>query len=146
MQHNIFLHDIDFVDGKLIGELSRRSIQKIEKSVKHLRHNNHICYVSNINALFRAFWCTTCDTLFSKSGNLDRHLITCSDRVKLILPKNIYELREMLFEKLDIFNIPYRKEQKLFKNIAKLDFEFIGVKEANTYKLRLPHGLGSMYL
>ena len=30
---NIFLHYVDFVDGELIGELARRSFQKIEKSV-----------------------------------------------------------------------------------------------------------------
>ena len=54
-QLNIFLYDIDFVDGDLIGELCRRSIQKYEKSVKLLRYNNHTCYVNNINALFKAF-------------------------------------------------------------------------------------------
>ena len=40
---NICLYDIDFVDGELIGELCRRSIQKYEKSVKVLRYNSHIC-------------------------------------------------------------------------------------------------------
>ena len=87
LQLNIFLYDIDFVDAELIGELARRSIQKFEKSVKLLRYNNHICYVNNINALFKAFRCTTCDTFFSKTGNLERHLVTCSDRVKHIYPK-----------------------------------------------------------
>ena len=62
---NNFLYDIDFVDGELIGELCRRSIQKYEKSVKLLRYNNHIYYVNNINALFEAFRCTTCYTFFS---------------------------------------------------------------------------------
>ena len=90
LQLNIFLYDIDFVDGELIGELCRRSIQKYEKSVKLLRYNNHICYVNNINAFFKAFRCSTCDTLFSKTGNLERHLVTCSDRVKHIYPKNVY--------------------------------------------------------
>ena len=37
LQLNIFLYDIDFVDGELIGELCRRSIEKYEKSVKLLR-------------------------------------------------------------------------------------------------------------
>ena len=32
LQLNIFLYDIDFVDGDLIGELCRRSIQKYENS------------------------------------------------------------------------------------------------------------------
>ena len=124
----IFLYDIDFVDGELIGELCRGSIQKYEKSVKLLRYNNHICYVNYINALFKAFRCTLCDTFFSKTGNLERHLVTCSDRVKHIYPKNVYELRETLFEKLDAFNTPYRNEQKLFKNLAVFDFESICVK------------------
>ena len=34
LQLNILLYDIDFVDGELIGELARRSIQVFEKSVK----------------------------------------------------------------------------------------------------------------
>ena len=105
LQLNIFFYDIDFVDGELIEELARRSIQNYEKSVKLLRYNNHICYVNNINELFKAFRCTTCDTFFSKTGNLERHLATCSDRVKHIYPKDVYELRETLFEKLDAFNI-----------------------------------------
>ena len=133
LQLNFFLYDIDFVDGELIGELCRRSIQKYEKRVKLLRYNKHICYVSNINALFKAFRCTTCDTIFSKTGNLEGHLVTCSDRVKHIYPKTVYELRETFFQKLDAFNIPYRKEQKLFKNLAIFDFESICVNE-DTYK------------
>ena len=84
--------------------------------------------------MFKAFRCTTCDTFFSKTGNLERHLITCSDRIKHIYPKDVYELRETLFEKLDAFNIPYRNDQKLFKNLAIFDFESIFVKEANSYK------------
>ena len=133
LQLNIFFYDIDFVHGELIGELCWRSIQKYEKSVHPLRYNNHICYVNNINALFKTFPCTTCDTFFSKAGNLERHLVTCSDRVKHIYPKNIFELRETLFEKLDAFNIPYRNEQQLFKNLAVFDFESICVKE-ESYK------------
>ena len=133
MQLNIFLYDIDFVDGELICELCRRSIQKYEKSVKILRYNNHICYVNNINALFKAFRCTTCDTFFSKTGNLERYLVTCSDRVKHIYPKKVSELRERLFEKVDAFNIPYRNDQKLFKNSAIFDFDSICVKE-DSYK------------
>ena len=82
-----FLYDIGFVDRELIGELCRRSIQKYEKSVKLLRYNNHICYVNNINALFKALRCTTCDAFFSKTGNLERHLVASSDRVKHIYQK-----------------------------------------------------------
>ena len=60
-------------------------------------------------------------------------MVTCSDRVKHIYPKNVYELREAFFEKLDAFNNPYRNEQKLFKNLPIFDFESICVKE-ESYK------------
>ena len=74
-----------------------------------------------------------CDTFFSKTGNLERHLLTCSDRVKYVYPKKVFELRETLFAKLDAFNIPYKNEQKLFKNLAISDFESICVKQ-DSYK------------
>ena len=133
LQLKIFLYDIDFVDGELIGELARRSNQKFEKSVKLLRYNNHIFHVSDINSFFESFRCSSCDKIFSKTANLERHLITCSERVKHIYPKNVYQLRETLFEKLDSFNNPYREDQNLFKNLAVFDFESICVKE-ETYK------------
>ena len=86
-----------------------------------------------MNSFFEPFRCGTCDTMFSKTGNLDRHLITCSERVKHIYPKNVYQLRETLFEKLNSFNIPNSKDQKLFKNLAVFHFESNCVKE-ETYK------------
>ena len=60
-------------------------------------------------------------------------MVNCSDHVKHIYSKNVYELRGTLFEKLDAFNIPYKVEQKLFKNLAIIDFESICVKE-ESYK------------
>ena len=54
---NIVLYDIDIVDGNIIGELARRSVQKYENTVRLLRYNNHICYVNNNNAVFQSFRC-----------------------------------------------------------------------------------------
>ena len=96
LQLKFFQCDIDFVDGEFIGELALRSIQKFEKSVKLLRYNNHIYYVHNIISLFEASLCRTSDTFFSETGNLERHSVTCSERVKHIYPKNVCDLRETL--------------------------------------------------
>ena len=60
-------------------------------------------------------------------------MVTCSARVKHFYPKNVYELRETLFEQLVAFKIPYKNKQKLFKNLAIFDFESICVKE-DSYK------------
>ena len=61
---NIVLYDIDFVDGNIIGELARRSVQKNENTVRLLRYNKHICYLNNNNAVFQFFRCLKCDTFF----------------------------------------------------------------------------------
>ena len=103
----IFINDIDLIDGEVVGELARRSIKKYEKYVQLLPYNSHICYVDNIHALFKAFRCPTCVTYFQKTGNLEHHLVRCSERVKHIYPKNVYQLRETLFDKLDSFDIQY---------------------------------------
>ena len=61
-------------------------------------------------------------------------MVTCSDHVKHTYPKNVYEVRETLFENLDASNIPCRNEQKLIQNLAIHEFESTCVKEANSYK------------
>ena len=91
---NIFIYDIEIIDGAMVGELARRSIKKYEKNVQLIRYNSHICYVNNINALFKAFRCPTCDTYFQKTGNLQRHLVKCSEGEKQIYPWNVYQLRD----------------------------------------------------
>ena len=90
LQLKIFLCDFDFADGELIGELARGSYQKFEKSVKLLLYNNHICYVSGMNSFFKSFCCSTGDTNFSKTGNLERHSITCCERVEHIYSQNVH--------------------------------------------------------
>ena len=113
----------------MVGELARRSIEKYEKNVQMIRYNSHICYVDNTNALFKAFRCPNCDTYFQKTGNLGRHLVRCRERVKHIYPKNVYQLRETLFDKLDSFDIQYTDDQTLYTNLAVFDFESICIPE-----------------
>ena len=118
---------------KIIGELATRGLQKYNNSVGLLRYNNHICYMNNINAVFQSFRCPNCDTFFNRIFNLERHLTTCSERLKNVFHRNVYQIRETLFDKLDSFGIKYTSQQKLFKNLAIFDFESICVPE-ESYK------------
>ena len=113
----------------MVGELARRSIEKYEKNVQLIRYNSHICYVDNINALFKASRFPTCDTYFQKTGNLERHFVSCGECVKHINPKHVYQLRETLFDKLDSFEIQYTDDQRLFTNLAVFDFESTCIPE-----------------
>ena len=142
---NIFIYDIDLIDGAMVGELARRSIKKYEKNVQLMRYNSHIRYVDNIQALSKSFRCPTCDTYFQKTGNLGRHLVRCSERLKHIYPKNVYQLREMLFDKLDSFGIQYTDDQKLFTNLAVFDFESSVYRRKNSKTPRQQLGLLNMF-
>ena len=79
----ILMYDVDIVAGNIVGELVRRSVQNYENTVRLLRYNNHICYVNNIIAAFQSSRCPNCDTFFNRTFNLERHLTTCSERVKM---------------------------------------------------------------
>ena len=126
---NILLYDIVILYGNIIGELAKRSVKKYENTVRLLRYNNHICYVNNINAVFQSYRCPNCDYFFNRTFKLERHLSTCSERVKNVYPRNVYQIRETLFDKLDFFGIKYTSERKLFKILAIFDFESICVQE-----------------
>ena len=90
---------------------------------------SHNCYVLDINVLFRAYRCPSCDTFLNRAPYLERHLITCSERVKHVYAKNVYQLCETLFDKLQSFGIPYTDNEKLFSNLAIFDFESICVED-----------------
>ena len=77
---------------------------------------------------FKSSGCSTCDTIFANTGIFERHLITCSERVRRIYPKNVYQLEETLLEKLYSCNSPY-SIHKLFRNWAIFDFESVCVNE-----------------
>ena len=78
---------------------------------------------------FQAFCCPNCDTFFNRTFNLERNLNTCCERVKNFYPRNVYQIRETLFDKLDSFGIKYTSQQKRFRNLAKFDFESICFQE-----------------
>ena len=119
---NNLLYDIDIVDGNIVGELARRSVQKYEKTLRLLRYYKHICYVNNINAVFQSFRGPNCDTFLKRAFNLERHLTTRSERVKNVYPRNVYQIRETLYDKLDSFGINYTSQRKLLENFSNIQF------------------------
>ena len=86
-----------------------------------------------------------CHTFFRETGNLERHLVRCSERVKHIYPKNVYQLRETLFDKLDPFDIQYTDDQTLFTKLAVFDFESICILKEKFKTPRRQLGLVNMF-
>ena len=124
---NVLVYDIEVSENGIVGELAQRSLQRFNSTTTLLRYNNHICYVTDVNKVFKAFRCPTYDKFFRRSGNLRRHL----PKLKKIYPKTVYKLRETLFDKLRAFDIKFAADQSLFNNFAVFDFESICVKNSS---------------
>ena len=67
---NIHLYDIDIVDGNIVGELARKSVQKYYNTARLQKYNNQISYMNNINAVFQSFRCPNCDVFFSTEHSI----------------------------------------------------------------------------
>ena len=70
------LYDVDTVDGYFVGELVRWSLQKHSSTVRLLCYNSHIYYLANIQALFNALRCSTCECYFCQPIKLEGHSIS----------------------------------------------------------------------
>ena len=98
--------------------------------------------MNNIKAVFQSFRCPNCDTFFSCTFNLERHLTTCSERDKNVYPRNVYRTRETLFDKLDSFGMKCMSEKKLLKNSVMFDVESICVQEETFRDTNTTTGIG----
>ena len=109
---NILLYGIEISDGIIKGELTKRSMRKQENKVRLLRFNNHVCHVSKINPAFRSEYCFNCDTFFNRIFNLEQQFYAYSKVDEKVHPRNICQIREIVFDKLDSFEIRYTSQQK----------------------------------
>ena len=82
---------------------------------------------------FASFSLPYLNTFFNRTFTLQRHLTTCSERVKHIYSRNVHPIQNTHLDKLDCFSINYTSRRKLFKNLAIFKFESICV-QVKTFK------------
>ena len=112
-----------------MGECPRRLVKNYETTLQLLRHNKHLSYVSNIKAVFKSFSCPNSDNFFSGASNLEQNLIESREWVNNIYPRNVYQTKEIHFEKLDCSGSKHLSQQKLFRNFAMFEFVSTCVQE-----------------
>ena len=88
--------NIEVSDGGIIGELAEPSLRRFNSTATLSIYNSHICYVTDVNKVFKSFGCSTCNNFLTRGSYLQRHMPKCKELVKNIYPKSVYRLRETL--------------------------------------------------
>ena len=137
IKHNIFIYDIDIVDGNFVGELARRSNEMYEKNI-------NFYFIATTNGMWMILTHSSNNSVVPvaiRSFRKREKSTAMLKRVKIeyskLTQKNVYTLLKTFFDKLDGFGISYNDGQKLFKNLFVFDFESICVpseqlKDTNT--------------
>ena len=102
--------------------------------------------MNNNNAVFQSFCSPNFDTFFNRTFTVEQHLTTCSERVKNVYPKNVYQTHKTLFEKLNSFRIECTNEQIFFENTALFDIESISVQERSFKNIETTKWVGKHIL
>ena len=110
-----------------------------------LRRKSYNCAVSNLNGLLMRIRCPICDQINKKSGSLERHSTTCMDRGTHFSTKNVDQLRDLPFDKLTIFDIPYTDEHKRSKGVTFLTMNKIARRITNWKIQKTRHKLDNKF-
>ena len=130
VQRNIFIYDFDIQEREYVGKLARRSIGNL----------------NNVTILtFSSVFDVPAVTVSSTYQTTSTNIFWDARSSKAFYPKNVYELRETLFENLEGFHLPVSEENKRFKNLAIFDFESICVPEKKKMRRNLKPGLENMF-
>ena len=133
IQVDIFLYDVEIVDGSMRWELVRSSVGKNFNTVGLFYYISHLCSVSIKNALFKTYHCPSYGHFIKRAYNLEWQSTICNKRLKNF-PKNVHQTTKKRFDKVDSFAVLYTDNQKFFKNMALFGFGSICVQEDNFHE------------
>ena len=102
-QAGIILYELNIVYGSVIDEVASRNVTKYSNTAQLLPYKSHTCFISTTIAFFKAFRCPFSDQFIKRARHLERHLTSCKERVEHVFTKKVYQLRETLFDELDLF-------------------------------------------
>ena len=123
---NIVVYSCDReYEGHLVGMVSRRSLNKYTKTLNLLRYDKHVCYNRDPEAVFQKYRCPNCDPFFRKPSYLERHPMSCDERVKHSYPGGLYFIKKTIFDEPEGIGIAGTPENRLFKHLVIFEFESI---------------------
>ena len=81
---NVLVNDIHVTEDGLIGEHAEQPLRTFSSTANLLYYNIHICYVTDVNKVFKWFRCPTCEKNFRRSSNLQRYILKYEKLVRNI--------------------------------------------------------------
>lgn len=127
---NIYSASKNGNDGHIVGEQVRRSLGLYNDTCHLLQVGKHVCYIVDLQSLFKRYKCMRCSKFFTRQSNLHRHVsANCTEKVRNIYPGKVYNLQQTIFEKLDDIGIYLDRDMRVSSNFAVFDFESYCAKE-----------------
>ena len=86
-------------------------------------YENHLSLITDFEKYCHVFQCTKCNVLFKRSGDFNRHMKSCSGKVRETFPGGVYRNPPTLFERLEEIGIRVPPEDRHYPFFACFDFE-----------------------
>ena len=115
---SIFLYEVDFDDGAMIGSLSEEVVANIATLLYFYATTVTFAMFPIPMLFFKLIGAHRVINLFRKTGNLETNLTSFKEGIEHIFSWNLYQLCGTFFDNLDLFDVPYSDTHKLFNKMA----------------------------
>ena len=123
---------INFTVYKLNGttaKLEQRSRELYSETMRLNVYANHLSLITVFEKYFHVFQCTKCSIFFNQNDNFNRHMKSCSGKVRETFLGGVYRNPSTLFERLEKIGIRVPPEDRHYPFFACFDFEAFFSKE-----------------
>ena len=118
-QINFIVYELDGTTTKLV----QRSRELYSETMRLNVYENHLSLITDFEKYCHVFQCTKCNVLFNRNNNFNRHMKSCSGKVRETFPGDVYRNPPTLFERLEEIGIRVPPEDRQYPFFACFDFE-----------------------
>ena len=102
------VHELDGTTAKLV----QRSRELYSETTRLNVHENHLSLITDFEKYCHVFECIKCNVLFNRNDNFNRHMKSCSGKVRKTFPGDVYRNLPTSFERLKEIGIRVPAEDK----------------------------------
>ena len=123
-QINFIVYELDGTTAKLV----QRSKELYSETMRLNVYENHLSLITDFEKYCHVFQCTKCNVLFDRNNNFNRHMKSCSGKVRETFPGGVYRNPPTLFERLEEIEIRVPPEDTIIRFLLVLTSKLFFLK------------------